>query len=88
MDVKNIAVATVYTNLGDDAVVHALKETGTEIVVTSHELLPRFRQMLPEVNIFYKISKHLFIAILPFQSRLIIYCNLFQVTKYSPHNLL
>ena len=42
-------MATVYTNLGDDAVVHALNETGTEIVVTSHELLPRFQKMLPQV---------------------------------------
>ena len=58
MDVKNIAVATVYTNLGDDAVTHALGEAGTEIVVTSHELLPRFHKMLPEVNIFSKIPKH------------------------------
>ena len=42
-------MATVYTNLGDDAVVHALNETGTEIVVTSHDLLPRFQKMLPQV---------------------------------------
>ena len=67
MYLKNIAVATVYTNLGDDAVVHALNETGTEIVVTSHELLPRFRQMLPQVNICHKISSHLFSTMLPHQ---------------------
>ena len=53
MPFQNIGVATVYTNLGDDAVVHALNETGTEIVVTSHELLPRFRKMLPQVCINY-----------------------------------
>ncbi len=33
----------VYTNLGDDAVIHALNETKVQIVVTSHELLPKFR---------------------------------------------
>ena len=36
----------MYTNLGDDAVVHALNETAVSIVVTSHELLPRFKKML------------------------------------------
>ena len=36
----------MYTNLGDDAVVHALNETGVSIVITSHELLPRFKKML------------------------------------------
>ena len=36
----------MYTNLGDDAVVHALNETGVSVVVTSHELLPRFKKML------------------------------------------
>ena len=43
---QNIHVCTVYTNLGDDAVVHALNETAVSIVVTSHELLPRFKKML------------------------------------------
>ena len=43
---QNIHVCTVYTNLGDDAVVHALKETEVTTIVTSHELLPRFKQML------------------------------------------
>ena len=43
---QNIHVCTVYTNLGDDAVVHALNETGVSIVITSHELLPRFKKML------------------------------------------
>ena len=43
---QNIHVCTVYTNLGDDAVVHALKETEVTTIVTSHELLPRFKLML------------------------------------------
>ena len=48
---KNIAVATVYTNLGDDAVVHAINETKSSIVVTSQELLPRFHKLLTKVII-------------------------------------
>ena len=43
---QNIHVCTVYTNLGDDAVVHALNETEVTTIVTSHELLPRFKKML------------------------------------------
>ena len=47
---KNIAVATVYTNLGDDAVVHAINETKTSVVVTSQELLPKLYQLLDQVK--------------------------------------
>ena len=47
---KNIAVATVYTNLGDEAVVHAINETRSSIVVTSHDLISRFREILPKVS--------------------------------------
>jgi len=43
---QSIIVSTVYTNLGDDAVTHALKETDVNIVITSHELLPKFKKML------------------------------------------
>ena len=50
---QNIAVATVYTNLGDDAVVHAINETKSSVVVTSQDLLPRFQQQMINVK-----SKH------------------------------
>lgn len=46
---QNIAVATVYTNLGDDAVVHAINETKTSVVVTSQELLPKLYQLLDQL---------------------------------------
>ena len=52
---KNIAVATVYTNLGDDAVVHAINETKTSVVVTSQELLPKLHQLLEQVNILTSV---------------------------------
>ena len=88
MDLKNIGVATVYTNLGDDAVVHALNETRTEIVVTSHELLPRFRKMLPEVRMGLKCAK-----ILMKRHRLSLFsCGtifyLFTAIQHSSHNIL
>ena len=52
---KNIAVATVYTNLGDDAVVHAINETKTSVVVTSQELLPKLYQLLEQVNVITSV---------------------------------
>ena len=45
---QSIVVSTLYTNLGDDAIVHGLNETEVSLVVTSHELLPKFKTMLPQ----------------------------------------
>ena len=39
-------MVTLYTNLGEEAVIHGLNETGAELVITSHELLPKFRTIL------------------------------------------
>ena len=39
-------VSTLYTNLGDEAIMHGLNETEVSCVVTSHELLPKFKKML------------------------------------------
>ena len=43
---QSFPVVTLYTNLGEEAVVHGLNETGAELVITSHELLPKFRSIL------------------------------------------
>ena len=43
---QSITVSTLYTNLGDDAIIHGLNETEVAVVVTSHELLPKFKKML------------------------------------------
>jgi hypothetical protein len=34
------SVATVYATLGEDAIKHAIDETGATSIVTSHELIP------------------------------------------------
>ena len=39
-------VVTLYTNLGEEAIAHGLNETEVETVITSHELLPKFRNIL------------------------------------------
>jgi len=43
---QSLVVTTLYTNLGDEAVMHGLNETEVKLVVTSHELLPKFKTML------------------------------------------
>merc|ERR1719334_755764 len=43
---QNFPVVTLYTNLGEEAVVHGLNETEVDTVITSPELLPKFRNIL------------------------------------------
>jgi len=60
---QSITVSTLYTNLGDDAIIHGLNETGVSLVVTSHELLPKFRTMLahcPAVTTIVVMEDQLF----------------------------
>ena len=38
---QSFPVVTMYTNLGEEAVVHGLVETESSLVITSHELLPK-----------------------------------------------
>lgn len=47
------AVVTIYATLGDDAIAHGINETEVTTVITSHDLLPKFKQILaitPRVN--------------------------------------
>jgi long-chain acyl-CoA synthetase len=50
-------LVTIYTNLGEEAVVHGVLQTEVSLIITSHELLPKFRAILkstPAVkNIIY-----------------------------------
>jgi len=39
-------VVTLYTNLGESAVEHGINQTEVETVITSHELLPKFKKIL------------------------------------------
>ena len=39
-------MVTLYTNLGEDATVHGINEAEVETVITSHELLPKFKRIL------------------------------------------
>jgi len=43
---QSFPVVTLYTNLGDEAIIHAINQTEVEIVITNHELLPKFKNIL------------------------------------------
>lgn len=37
----------MYATLGDEAIAHGINETEVTIVITSHDLLPKFKKILP-----------------------------------------
>jgi len=78
---QSIVVSTLYTNLGDEAIMHGLNETEVSLVVTSHELLPKFKKMLahcPKIKTIIVMEDQIFpldtngykdgVQIIPFRS--------------------
>lgn len=50
---QNFTVVTIYATLGDEAIAHGINETEVDTVITSHDLLPKFKRLLdmvPEVK--------------------------------------
>ena len=45
---QGFPLVTLYTNLGEDAVVFGVNQTQATHVITSHELLPKFRNILKD----------------------------------------
>lgn len=43
---QNIPLVTIYATLGDDAIAHGINETEVNTVITSLELLPKFKKIL------------------------------------------
>lgn len=43
---QNMPLVTIYATLGDDGIAHGINETEVTTVITSHELLPKFRSVL------------------------------------------
>ncbi|XP_049868981.1 long-chain-fatty-acid--CoA ligase 4 isoform X2 [Pectinophora gossypiella] len=43
---QTIPVVTIYATLGDDAIAHGINETEVSTVITTHDLLPKFRKIL------------------------------------------
>lgn len=45
---QNMPLVTLYATLGDDALVHGINETEVTCVITSQDLLPKFKNLLPK----------------------------------------
>jgi len=43
---QSIPIVTIYATLGDEGVAHGINETEVTTVITSHELLPKFKKIL------------------------------------------
>ncbi|XP_045767998.1 long-chain-fatty-acid--CoA ligase 4 isoform X1 [Maniola jurtina] len=43
---QSIPVVTIYATLGDEAIAHGINETEVSTVITTHELLPKFKKIL------------------------------------------
>lgn len=43
---QNIPLVTIYATLGDDAIAHGINETEVNTVITSLDLLPKFKKIL------------------------------------------
>lgn len=43
---QNIPVVTIYSTLGDEAIAHGINETEVTMLITSHDLLPKFKKIL------------------------------------------
>jgi len=44
---QSMPVVTLYANLGEDALVDGINETEVDCIITSQELLPKFKNILP-----------------------------------------
>ena len=47
---QSLPVVTLYANLNDEALVHGIVETEASCIITSHELLSRVLNILPQAN--------------------------------------
>lgn len=48
-------LVTVYATLGDEAIIHSLNETEAETVITTLDLLPKFKYILPQTPAIKRI---------------------------------
>ena len=47
---QNMPIVTLYASLGDDALIHGINETDVSCVVTSQQLLEKFKNILPSTK--------------------------------------
>ncbi|XP_071454206.1 long-chain-fatty-acid--CoA ligase 4 isoform X1 [Hetaerina americana] len=59
---QSLPVVTIYATLGDDAIAHGINETEVTTVITTHDLLPKFHNVLektPRVNLIIYMEDQL-----------------------------
>ena len=49
----SLAVATIYTNLGEEGVEHGVSQTDATIIVASHDLIPRLIKVCSKINFIF-----------------------------------
>ena len=47
---NNLSVVTIYTNLGNDGIIHALNETKVTVAFCSHDTLKKLAQVSQDVS--------------------------------------
>lgn len=52
---QSFALVTLYTNLGEEAVEHGVNQTKVAHIITSHDLLPKFRSILKNTPTVTKV---------------------------------
>lgn len=60
---QNVTIVTIYATLGEDGITHGVNETEVDVIITSHECLPKLRSILktiPKVKtiIFFEDQLH------------------------------
>lgn len=46
---QNVTVVTIYATLGEDGITHGVNETEVDIIISSHELMPKLRSILKTI---------------------------------------
>ena len=44
---QNMTLVTLYATLGEDALIHGINETEVSCIITTQDLLPKFKNILP-----------------------------------------
>lgn len=64
---QNMPLVTLYATLGEDALIQGINDTEVSCVITSQELLPKFRNILPcTPNVAILVTSNLYISFLIF----------------------
>ena len=79
---QSIPLVTLYATLGEDALIHGINETEVTCVITSQELLPKFKNILPcTPNVTVLVRKLLHVLIFLFYFSFTINIVLYRIIR-------